>query len=378
MNPGRHRRKLWLLLAAPIVLLLLAVPAGSIYYAAAGGKACAKCHEIQAAYDRWTMSTHRSVQCKECHGSIFSTDPGFHLNNVKQLWRHIRGQVPERLLVQQRDISRGMNSRCGNCHQQEYAAWAAGPHHATYQQIFLNQDHNQSRVLSDYCLQCHGMYFERGIGHLVQPIDLKGPWRLAATTVQPAEASIPCLACHEVHRPGVPLGLRTASQQTNDPVTFRPSLAFYDRREQLHFSAAVLPLPGIVNGTRTVRVAPDPRQAVCYQCHAADHTAQAGSGDDRTCVGVHEGLSCLACHAGHNQDARASCAQCHPRLSNCGLNVETMDTTFKSTNSVHNIHFVKCEDCHRDGVPARPKQAAAHSASDNGTNALDVLQPANL
>jgi nitrate/TMAO reductase-like tetraheme cytochrome c subunit len=133
----RTRRKLWLLLSIPIVLLLLAIPAGSIYYTAAGGKACIRCHEIQPAYDSLMDSTHRNVECGACHGSIYSTDAGFHLNNVRQLWRHVRGQVPERLLLRQEDISRGLNARCGKCHQQEYAAWTAGPHHATYGQIFL-------------------------------------------------------------------------------------------------------------------------------------------------------------------------------------------------------------------------------------------------
>jgi hypothetical protein len=359
MNGARNRRRFWLLLALPVVLVLLAVPAGSIYYAAAGGKACTKCHEIQSTFDRWMVSTHRSVECKECHGSIFTTDPGFHLNNVRQLWRHIRGQIPERLLVQQRDISRGLNSRCGKCHQQEYAAWASGPHHATYSQIFLNPGHNTNRILSDHCLQCHGMYVERSIGDLVQPIDLKGPWHLASTAIHPDEPSIPCLACHQVHRPGVPMGLRSANVQTDEPTGYRPSLAFYDRREQLHFSAATLPLPRMLDGSQPVPVAPDARQALCYQCHAPDHTSQAGSGDDRTCVGVHEGLSCLACHKGHDQSARASCAVCHPRLSNCGLDVETMDTTFRSLASKHNIHFVKCADCHTNGVPERKKRLAA-------------------
>ena len=339
------------------VLLLLAVPAGSIYYTAAGGKACTRCHEIQPAYDRWMTSTHRSVPCKECHGSIFSTDPGFHLNNVRQLWLHVRGKVPERLLLGQRDISRGLNARCGKCHQQEHAAWAAGPHHATYDRIFLDPGHNTNRILSDYCLQCHGMYFESGIRDLVQPIDLKGPWHLASPSVHPDEPSIPCLACHAVHRPGTPLALQSASDRAEGAARHRPSLAFYARREQLHLGADALPLPEIFDGTRPVRVATDTRQAPCYQCHAPDHTFQAGSGDDRTCVGVHEGLSCLACHAGHDQSARASCVQCHPRLSNCGLDVETMDTTFKSTGSRHNIHFVKCEDCHAGKVPPRRQRS---------------------
>ena len=82
------------------------------------------------------------------------------------------------------------------------------------------------------------------------------------------------------------------------------------------------------------------------------------SGDDRTPVGVHEGLSCFACHQGHGQTTRVSCATCHPKLSNCGLNVETMDTTFKSAKSPHNIHFVKCIDCHGKGIPKKKATGA--------------------
>ena len=81
--------------------------------------------------------------------------------------------------------------------------------------------------------------------------------------------------------------------------------------------------------------------------------AQVGSGDDRTPIGVHEGLSCFACHEKHGQTTRASCTTCHPQLSNCGINVETMDTTFKSVKSPHNVHTVKCIDCHPKGVPRK-------------------------
>jgi hypothetical protein len=112
-------------------------------------------------------------------------------------------------------------------------------------------------------------------------------------------------------------------------------------------------------GSRLVKVSPDVRQALCYQCHAPLATFQVGSGDDRTGIGVHEGISCLACHQKHRQTTRASCSTCHPRLSNCGLDVEKMDTTFKSTKSPHNIHFVKCTDCHAKGVPKKRKQVAA-------------------
>jgi len=107
------------------------------------------------------------------------------------------------------------------------------------------------------------------------------------------------------------------------------------------------------DGERTIKISPDIGQALCYQCHAPLAGMKVGSGDDRTPVGVHGGLSCLACHPGHGEKTRASWATCHPQLSNCGLDVEAMDTTFKSTKSLHNILFVRCGDCHSKGLPKK-------------------------
>ena len=362
----------WLLgLLVMVAIMFLIIPAGSIYYAAAGGTACIKCHELRPAYGLWDHSTHRNIQCKECHGTIFSTDVSFHLNNALQVWKHMRGEIPERLLVKQRDISRGLQERCAKCHAQEFAAWKAGPHATTYAAIFMKEAHNQKRQLNDQCLQCHGLYFEGSIRDLVAPLDSKGPWHWQAKPALLNEPAIPCLACHTIHRAGQPLAARyptmapatpstpMASREAAPPEAHRPSLAFYDRREQMHFSVDSLPLPALRNGDRKVTVAPDPKQALCYQCHAPDHTMQAGSGDDRTCLGVHEGISCLACHQKHQQSTAGSCAACHPRLSNCGLDVEKMDTTFKAKTSLHNIHFVKCLDCHPGGVPKKKDKLAA-------------------
>jgi hypothetical protein len=38
-------------------------------------------------------------------------------------------------------------------------------------------------------------------------------------------------------------------------------------------------------------------------------------------------------------------------MSHCGIDVEKMDTTFASAASKHNIHWVKCADCHQQGIP---------------------------
>ena len=135
-----------------------------------------------------------------------------------------------------------------------------------------------------------------------------------------------------------------------------PSLAFWDRRSNAPVPVGMLPVPQMHEGERAVKMSPDPRQALCYQCHAPLANMQVHSGDDRTCIGVHEGLSCFACHDRHKQSTRASCADCHPRLSNCGRDVEKMDTTFFNKQSAHNVHFVKCADCHPKGIPPRKTQ----------------------
>jgi len=36
-----------------------------------------------------------------------------------------------------------------------------------------------------------------------------------------------------------------------------------------------------------------------------------------------------------------------------------MDTTFFSKQSGHNIHFVKCADCHPKGIPAKKAKLEA-------------------
>jgi hypothetical protein len=206
----------------------------------------------------------------------------------------------------------------------------------------------------DDCLRCHGMQYEGGIRDLVTPIDTQGPWKITDARWTNL-AAIPCLACHQMHRHGEPLGKQPERAQRSPAreQIYQPSLALFDRREMEHVATANLALPAILDGARPVRMSPDQRQGLCYQCHAPLSTRQAGSGDDRTGVGIHEGIGCLACHQKHGQQTRASCANCHPRLSNCGLDVEKMDTTFLSAKSAHNIHSAKCVDCHTKGVPKK-------------------------
>jgi hypothetical protein len=355
--------------AAASGFVLLA--ATSSYYGGSDGRGCARCHEIRPMADSWARSTHRRVPCKGCHGSSLSADLRMHLKNAQRVWLHARGETPEQIHVRHQDVL-PLVERCRSCHAQEYGAWKSGPHGVAYARIFLDETHNRNQQLMDDCLRCHGMHYEGGIAQLVAPVDRKGPWRLRAAAMA-EEPAIPCLACHQVHRKGEPLAPRAASSprpSASEQIN-RPSLALYDRRSFDHVAVAHLPLPAMHDGARGVRASPDRRQGLCYQCHAPRAEAQVFSGDDRTPTGVHEGLSCLACHQGHEESTRASCAGCHPRLSNCGLDVETMDTTFRSLDSRHNVHSVACADCHPAGIP--PSRKGREHDSGPGRREVGVI-----
>jgi hypothetical protein len=321
--------RLWIAGALPVFALLVAVP-GARVYSGSEGASCTRCHEIEPQYDTWNASSHRGVRCDQCHGGALA------IQNLHRLVQHLRGEIPEQIHLRNADVQ-AMVDRCRSCHRQEFADWQAGPHSSTYKRIFFDTKHNQKQPPADDCLRCHGMHFEGGIRDLPR----------AGLEERP---SIPCLACHQMHRQGPPMRKNLPKEIS------RPSLGMFDRRTQSHVPLARLALPLMRQGGRTVKMSPDQRQALCYQCHAPQAGMQVKSGDDRTGVGVHEGISCLACHQKHGEKAAASCATCHPRLSNCGLNVEKMDTTFRSSSSAHNIHWVKCEDCHTGGVPKRRRR----------------------
>jgi hypothetical protein len=372
-------RKSWhlrLYVVLPALATILFLPGASVYYRYSNGRSCAACHEIWQPYTDWHTSTHRDALCSDCHGDVLTLNAGFHLKHMRQLFSHLRGEVPEQVRLQADDVQQ-MSARCGKCHREEYADWAAGPHAVTYKEIFLDETHNRKQHLADDCLRCHGMHYQGGMRDLLTRTDTQGPWSLRDAKLSQQNA-IPCLACHQLHREGNLLSRVSPKPSDAGPKQeiARPSIALYDRREQGYVALDRLSLPPMVDGQRIVRISPDIRQALCYQCHAPLVTEVVGSGDDRTTVGVHEGLSCFACHERHGMKTRASCSTCHPQLSNCGLNVETMDTSFKDARSPHNIHFVKCVDCHKHGVPQKKVQPRdslrAYSPAPSGHGLIEA------
>jgi hypothetical protein len=320
----------------------------SVYWqAAAPESTCASCHEIESAQQSWAQSPHRGIGCSDCHGTV--TSAGLHgmREKARFLSAHFGGRLAEGIRLRERQAIEVMQ-RCRACHAREYADWLSGGHSATYADVFLDQKHNENEQPSESCLRCHGMFFEGSIADVVTPVDVRGPWRLVHAEIA-ALPAIPCMACHLIHSQGSP----ALPPDYSDPAVIASrreprgaNVGFYDRYERMHFEAAELPAPPLFYHDARVRLATDVRQRVCVQCHAPDALHRAGTSDDRTPRGVHEGLSCGACHAPHSNDASGSCANCHPQLSNCGLAVDTMDTSYRNPASPHNIHFVACGDCH--------------------------------
>jgi len=333
-----------------VLFLFVLLPGGSVYYLSGSPHSCARCHEIQPAYTSWLASTHHDIDCKDCHGSLLTFNLRFHKQNLKRLISHVKGSIPERIHIPHGDLE-PLTERCRSCHRLEFAEWETGPHGVMYAAVFLDETHNRSQLPTDDCLRCHGMFYEGGIRDLVVPIDTKGPWILSEPELA-GHRAIPCMACHQIHRERDAL-VEPDSPKKEKHEYHRSTLAFYDRRGRMHTDVRSLPMPEMKDGKRRIGVNPDVRQTLCYQCHAPLAGFQAGSGDDRTCTGVHEGIGCLACHQAHSQQTGPSCSDCHPRLSNCNLDVTEMETTFKSPSSPHDIHTVSCADCHPTGLSDR-------------------------
>lgn len=314
-------------------------------------RTCASCHVINPSVFSFRESAHRDLTCKECHGTALSN--GFHSLKEKSMMivNHIRDVNTENVRMNESQLLEVMNN-CKRCHASEYAKWESGGHSANYMDIFLNEEHNQTEQLNSDCLRCHGMFNDGTIEDLVEPLSVTGPWKLKNKKLLDLP-TMPCFACHAIHIEGDPLTKNPDYKNPSNTFYERNSrnksrVTFYDRFEKLHFSSDELPQLSLNHNNDTIKVSNDFSMRNCIQCHAPNSFHKAGTSDDRTPRGVHEGLSCIACHDPHSNDATNSCISCHPSISNCNLDVTEMNTTYTDPTSPNNIHFVSCNDCHKD------------------------------
>jgi hypothetical protein len=131
------------LLGAALSITL--VYGASWYYTSQRGQGCASCHEMAAYTSAVHSSAHRTTTCLDCHDASLAA-------KLRHIRVHLFGPLPEAVHLRDVDVV-AMVSKCQACHQHEYAAWRAGPHSATYSQIFADPVHNAKRRLNDDCLR---------------------------------------------------------------------------------------------------------------------------------------------------------------------------------------------------------------------------------
>ena len=315
-------------------------------------KTCASCHEIRPSVSEWQHSAHREVRCTECHGTALSNGVHSLKEKANMVFTHLgKDQQPEDIRMTEQQVLE-ISDKCANCHQSEYAKWKSGGHSASYGDIFMNGKHNQQEAPYWACLRCHGMFYDGNIKTLVeQPAEPDGVWKIKDES-KISQPTIPCLACHQFHTENPTLGRASRLDVPQEIFYARPrrnpSIAWYVRDDNRYIRADRLMKIAMFTDGKAVKVSDDPAQRLCTQCHAPGFAHGTGSQDDRTPTGVHEGLSCMACHSPHSNDARNSCGNCHPAISNCKLDVTTMNTTYLNINSPNNIHSVSCTSCHED------------------------------
>jgi len=300
------------------VILFILVIAGSymMWNKADPENTCARCHEISPAHAKWKLSAHAGVRCTECHGTAFSGGISSLLDKADMVYIHFTKNIhnDEIRLTEKQMLE--VNNRCIACHQSEYAGWLRSGHAVNYKEIFLNNMHNAMEKPYWDCLRCHGMFYDGNINQLMTMDGDYTQWKINDEK-QKMRPAISCLSCHQMHTEN-PRSERYVSMtdSTKNINERNPMTALYIRADKNYLRSDMLPKCKMFDGDREVTVPSDPNTQLCMQCHAPNFKHQAGSEDDRTVTGVHEGISCIACHQPHSGETRASCAKCHPSLSN--------------------------------------------------------------
>lgn len=309
------RQKIYSLSVAGVLLIFLLASAYATWNRLDPAYTCAQCHEIAPSHDMWTGSAHAGVQCVQCHGSALSN--GFHSLKEKSrmVWMHVFGdKYNDDIYLTEAQVLE-LSERCIGCHQSEHAGWLVSGHAVNYKEIFMDSVHNAMEKPYWDCFRCHGMFYDDNIHTLVELEGEPHEWHIRDKK-QEMQPTVPCLACHQIHTENPVLERYVSSVDTAKNIPHRhPRTALYGRADKMYLRSDQLTRLPMLDGDQAVNSATDDNTLLCMQCHAPNHLRQVGSEDDCTPVGVHEGISCTACHKPHSNDTRESCTQCHPSLT---------------------------------------------------------------
>ncbi len=344
-HPRSTLARILLVLAALVTLVLLlpratanATPPAQkpVPHSIADHSDCLSCHATGVGGAPAVPADHQgrtNAMCTTCHqpgapASTAATSPTAAANSTAAPTSGIT-------------LDAWSSKACQACHPREWNEWSRSGHAMTLSAQLLNSDHDSSEQLDQTCVKCHSP--ELGatpIGNIVQPLDTKGPWHLVGQFANLGDMySIPCLACHQAHG-AKPSGLLPGMDFADESTFYRnvtapqvSNLYIYDAFAQKHVDPQ--PIAPVMNGDQAIPVNDTRPNRVCYTCHATEraesnlfepNTPPSGdngvsTGDDRTLMGVHQGLQCVDCHmpgGSHTFNPMSSCSQCHSVGSTAG------------------------------------------------------------
>jgi hypothetical protein len=266
------------------VFIVAAIAAGLARFEfAPPEKTCVLCHELKGTHKRWSESAHKDVNCKSCHGRTLESLG----DNLKRVYKHMTAKDHSRIGFQMclsEEQVDGMTERCIVCHRAEGAQWKRSGHSSSVEKFLTNTVHNLSWKPADVCLKCHGMFLEGDIEDVIGRTGLSAEWKMKKTS-QAKRASVPCLACHNIHG-GKNLSFYLQGDKNSIPAE---KLYIRDLKDE--------------NGNRILR-AKDKASRLCTQYNAANAEGVAGSGDDPSLKCKPDGKGCLDCHKGHDYEVR--------------------------------------------------------------------------
>ena len=277
---------------------------------------CAQCHEIAPSYEKWKTSAHAEVKCIECHGTAISNGIQSLSDKSGMVFSHFtKDMYSDDILLTETHVLE-ISDNCAKCHRAEHAGWLAGGHAVNYKEIFMDDEHNAMEKPYWDCFRCHGMFYDGNIHDLMTLDGDHTEWSIKDEK-QKSRPAVPCIACHQMHTPN-PVSERYVSMTDSTRLTIErnPITALYLRSEKMHLrSDKFTKMTMIDENGQPVETAGDPATLLCQQCHAPDYARHIGSEDDRSVIGVHAGISCIACHSPHSGATKQSCLQCHPSLT---------------------------------------------------------------
>ena len=339
------KRKSFILLVSVVVILLI-ITGYTTWNRLDPVFTCAQCHEIAPSHTTWLGSAHADVQCTECHGTAISDGFRSFKEKTGMIAAHFSGgkNHDDPRLTEEQALQ--VADRCIRCHQAEHAGWLASGHAINYREIFMDIDHNTMEKPYWDCFRCHGMFYDGTVKDLMNMDGEPSTWAIKDKK-QELRPAIPCLACHQIHSENPVSERYVSSLDTASKPARNPRTALYVRADKIYLRSDRLTPVAMKDGDQPVNRAVDANTLLCQQCHAPDYVHRAGSQDDRTPVGVHEGIGCTSCHKVHSGDTRESCVLCHSEVSkNCKADVRKMNTTYLSKNSSYDIHRLTCVSCH--------------------------------